>query len=48
MTDLDIYKQFQSNTPNARLLSEQVLCLPMYSSLSFGECERIIDIVKGV
>lgn len=48
MTDLQIYKQFQSDTPNAKLLSEQVLCLPMYPHLSFDECNYIVDIIKDI
>ena len=48
MTDLDIYKQYQSDTPKAKLLSEQVLCLPMYPSLSFDECKYIVNIIKGI
>ncbi|MCU4315999.1 DegT/DnrJ/EryC1/StrS family aminotransferase [Acinetobacter bereziniae] len=46
MTDLEIYKKFQSNTPNARLLSEQVLCLPMYPSLEMAQISQIINVIK--
>ncbi|WP_171532106.1 DegT/DnrJ/EryC1/StrS family aminotransferase [Acinetobacter defluvii] len=48
MTDLEIYKQYQANTPNAQLLSEQVLCLPMYPHLSLDECKSIVDILRDV
>ena len=48
MTDLDIYKQFQSNTPNARLLSEQVLCLPMYPELTIEQIQLIVNVIKSV
>lgn len=47
MTDLNIYKQYQSDTPNARLLSEQVLCLPMYPALENDVIEKIVNIIKG-
>ena len=48
MTDLEIYQQYKSDTPKARLLSEQVLCLPMYPTLSLQECKFIADIVSGL
>lgn len=48
MSNLNIYKQYHSDTPNAQLLSEQVLCLPMYPQLSFEECKYIVDIIKDV
>lgn len=47
MTDLSIYKQYASDTPKAKLLSEQVLCLPMYPTLTLDECIRIADVIKG-
>ncbi|KAF1022973.1 MAG: dTDP-4-amino-4,6-dideoxy-D-glucose transaminase [Acinetobacter bereziniae] len=48
MTDLEIYKKFQSNTPNARLLSEQVLCLPMYPALTTDQIQSIVNVIKNV
>lgn len=47
MTDLSIYQQYAADTPKAKLLSEQVLCLPMYPTLSLDECLYITDIIKG-
>jgi dTDP-4-amino-4,6-dideoxygalactose transaminase len=47
MTDLNIYKQYKSDTPNAKLLSEQVLCLPMYPALEDDVIEKIVNIIKG-
>lgn len=47
MTDLDIYKQYKSDTPNAKLLSEQVLCLPMYPALENDIIDTIVSIIKG-
>ncbi|WP_201537895.1 DegT/DnrJ/EryC1/StrS family aminotransferase [Psychrobacter immobilis] len=47
MTDLNIYKQYKSDTPNAKLLSEQVLCLPMYPALESDVIETIIKIIKN-
>lgn len=46
MNDLEIYKKFQPHTPNARLLSEKVLCLPMYPMLSSDQIHRIVDVIK--
>lgn len=48
MTDLNIYRQYYSETPKAQLLSQQVLCLPMYPTLSLEECKLIVDVIKDV
>ena len=48
MTDLDIYKQYQSDTSNAQLLSEQVLCLPMYPTLTIEQVQLIVNVIKSV
>lgn len=48
MTDLKIYKQYQADTPYAQLLSEQVLCLPMYPTLTMEECKLIVDVIKDI
>ena len=45
MTELSVYQQFKSETPNAKKLSEQVLCLPMYPTLLLDECKMISDII---
>ena len=47
MSDLSVYQQFKSDTPNAKKLSEQVLCLPMYPALSIVESNYIVNIIKG-
>lgn len=47
MTELSVYQQFKSETPNAKQLSEQVLCLPMYPALSIVESNYIVNIIKG-
>lgn len=46
MTELSIYKKFSSNTPNAKKLSEQVICLPMYPILKNEEIQHIINVIK--
>ena len=46
MTELSVYKKFSSNTPNAKKLSEQVLCLPMYPTLANEEIQQIINVIK--
>lgn len=46
MTDLNIYKQYKSDIPNAKLLSEQVLCLPMYPALDNNTIQKIVQIIK--
>ncbi|UNW09144.1 MULTISPECIES: DegT/DnrJ/EryC1/StrS aminotransferase family protein [Acinetobacter] len=48
MSDLDIYAHFRSNVREAKQLSEKVLCLPMYPTLSIDHCKLIVDIVKGI
>ena len=46
MTELSVYNKFASNTPNAKELSEQVLCLPMYPTLANEEIQQIINVIK--
>lgn len=48
LTDLSVYKQFASEMPNAKRLSESVLCLPLYPTLSQDECKRIIEVICSV
>lgn len=48
MTDLKVYRQYDSNTPEAKRLSKSVLCLPMYPTLSLNECISIVNIIKDV
>lgn len=46
MTELSVYQQYQSDTPNAKLLSEHVLCLPMYPALDSSDIKRIVQVIK--
>lgn len=46
MTDLTVYKKYQSDTPEAKRLSEQVLCLPLYPDLCMESVEKIINLIK--
>ena len=46
MTEFSVYKPYQSDTPSAKQLSEQVLCLPMYPNLSTDNIEKIVKIIK--
>ncbi|MDY6488854.1 DegT/DnrJ/EryC1/StrS family aminotransferase [Acinetobacter faecalis] len=48
MTDFDIYKKYADHTPNAKWLSEHVLCLPMYPTLELEICQNITKIIKGL
>ena len=45
MTELSVYKKFASEMPNAKRLSEGVLCLPLYPTLSQDECKRIVEVI---
>lgn len=47
MTDFEIYRKYSSDTPNAKWLSEHVLCLPMYPNLSLDEVELIVTVLKS-
>jgi dTDP-4-amino-4,6-dideoxy-D-glucose transaminase len=46
MTDLTIYMRYQSDTPEAKFLSERVLCLPLYPNLSHDLVQKIIDLIE--
>ncbi len=48
MTELRVYQTFYTEMPKAKELSEQVLCLPMYSTLTASECKYISNIIKGI
>ncbi|WP_286966034.1 MULTISPECIES: DegT/DnrJ/EryC1/StrS family aminotransferase [Acinetobacter] len=48
MTDLNVYKNYESMTPNAKWLSERVLCLPMYPTLSLDQCSVIVNVIKDI
>lgn len=47
MTDLNIYQEYISFTPKAKLLSEQVLCLPMYPTLTVEQVEVIVSFIAS-
>ena len=46
MTDFTVYKEYQSDTPEAKRLSEQVLCLPLYPNLCMESVQKIINLIK--
>ena len=48
MTELNVYKKLDSDTPNAKKLSEQVLCLPMYPTLTAEQIQSIVNVIKSV
>lgn len=48
MTELNVYKKFDSDTPNAKKLSEQVICLPMYPTLTSEQLQSIVNVIKSV
>ncbi len=48
ITDFGVYSNFRTETPNAKILSETVLCLPIYPNLNLEICTNIIDLIKGV
>ena len=48
MTDLEIYKSYQCDTPNAKNLSERVLCLPMYPELTIEQIKLIVNVIYSV
>lgn len=45
ISEMTAYKIYCRNTPNAYNLSQEVLCLPMYPSLTDEEVDYIIDII---
>lgn len=46
MTELSIYQSFYAETPEAKKLSEHVLCLPMYPSLEISQVMQIVNLIK--
>lgn len=46
MNDLEVYKAYSRNTPNAKWLSEHVLCLPMYPNLIKENVDLIVTVLK--
>lgn len=51
ISDFSMYREHQSanssNLPSAISVTEKVLCLPIYPSLSDVEINRVVDIIKG-
>ena len=48
VSDFAPYQQIQGNTPVAKEFSAQVLCLPMYDSLSEEDQMRVIAVLKDL
>lgn len=48
MTDLQVYKKYETHVPDAKWLSQRILCLPMYSTLKIDEIYKILEIIKAV
>ena len=46
MTDLTVYHSYRAETPQAKFLSEHVLCLPMYPMLSKQDIQKIVSVIK--
>lgn len=46
MTDLTVYHSYRTETPQAKFLSEHVLCLPMYPMLSKQDIQKIVSVIK--
>lgn len=48
VTDFDCYKNYydSNKTPNAKYISERVICLPIYGSLNLESVNRIINIIQ--
>lgn len=46
VTDFEPYKHLQGDTPVARAFASEVLCLPMYDSLSEEDQMRIVTLLK--
>ena len=46
MTDLTVYHSYRTETPQAKFLSEHVLCLPMYPMLGKKDMQKIVSVIK--
>ncbi len=46
MTDLTVYHSYRTEMPQAKFLSEYVLCLPMYPMLSKQDIQKIVSVIK--
>ncbi|MFW1754397.1 DegT/DnrJ/EryC1/StrS family aminotransferase [Acinetobacter wanghuae] len=47
ITEFNVYSDFNTETPNAKILSESVLCLPIYPNLDLKICNDIINLIKS-
>ncbi len=43
LSDLSFLAKHHNNTPNCRLISDNILCLPLYHTLSVEEIDRVCD-----
>lgn len=48
ISEMTAYKNYYRDTPNAYALSQEILCLPMYPSLSDEELDYIIDVILAM
>lgn len=51
ISDMPMYRGLlsaaQSNLPNAKVVAEQILCLPIYPDLAENEQQRVVQIIRG-
>ena len=47
MTDLTVYHSYRTETPQAKFLSEHVLCLPIYPEMNMRVVREITKLIKG-
>lgn len=47
VTQFELYKGDASSTPNAKLISEQVLCIPIHNALAEEEQMKVIEVICG-
>lgn len=48
ITDFNIYSQYKVETPIAKKISENVICLPIHHLLSDNDLYRIINVIKSL
>ena len=46
-SEFKCYSEYYTETPVAKFISENILCLPMYSDLSIEDIKLICEIIKG-
>ena len=47
VTQFELYKDYDSSTPNAKSISEQVLCIPIHNALAEEEQIKIIEVLTN-